>query len=375
MEYETPQFFRLIQYAEQADRDVVDMVSGNPDWPPPDSLRAGLRSYADGSPPSFQYPPSDGLQPLREEIAQRRGVDPTRVVVTNGAAEANHLALACGLEQFSGTDVVLLDPVYPYYPGRAAMLGANVTLVPVGRDGLPDGKALSEAVSQETAAIVINTPNNPLGVSYPRETLQMVAEIATDADSLLISDEVYDHFDYGGRFESCLSLDQDAYVVTNSFSKSLAVTGLRVGYGIFPPTTAPDPAGSLGDHARTRHLLTNVTGARPSQAAVLQALRETGPEYFESGRDRLRDRIDTFTNALSAVGADYTEPDGGFYVMARFDGFPGTTENVERLIDEGGVAGMPGDAFGDARSDWIRFSLTTDRIETAAERLQSFFPV
>ena len=182
---------------------------------------------------------------------------------------------------------------------------------------------------------------------------------------------MYDHFDYAGRFASALSVDSPNRVVTSGFSKSMAITGYRVGYAVFPD---PDgPTGALLDGARTRHMLTNIAGSRPAQAAVLHALEHTSPDYYESVRTRLRERIDTFTEALDTIGADYTEPEGAFYVLARFEGFPGTFENVEHLIDAGGVAGMPGEAFGDARADWIRFSLTTDRVGTATERLVDFF--
>jgi aspartate/methionine/tyrosine aminotransferase len=151
----------------------------------------------------------------------------------------------------------------------------------------------------------------------------------------------------------------------------MAITGFRVGYAVFPPEDGP--LGDLVKGARTRHMLTTVTGSRPAQYAVLQALRETPPEYYERNRERVRERIDTFTDALDAAGADYTEPGGAFYVMARFEEFPGTMANVERLIDEAGVAGMPGEAFGESRADWLRFALVTPRVEEAAERLVDFF--
>ena len=120
-------------------------------------------------------------------------------------------------------------------------------------------------------------------------------------------------------------------------------------------------------------MLTNVACSRPAQYAVLRALRETPPEYYRANRELVADRIGTFTAALDAAGADYVTPEGAFYVLARFDGYPGTLANVERLIDEAGVAGMPGDAFGESRTDWLRFALVTPRVETAAERLTEFF--
>ena len=125
--------------------------------------------------------------------------------------------------------------------------------------------------------------------------------------------------------------------------------------------------------AKTRHMLVNVAGSRPAQVAVLDALRETEPDYYESMRDRLRERIAAFTDALDAAGAEYTTPAGAFYVLARFDGFPGTLENVKTLVDEAGVAGMPGDAFGETREEWMRFALVTPRATEAAERLADYF--
>ncbi len=365
MDYQEPLFFRVMQYAAAADRDVIDMVSGNPDWGSPPALAEGLREYAELGGSAFQYPPSEGLRELREEIAARRDVDVEQVIVTVGAGEANYLAFACALDRGAGDEVVLTDPVYPYYPGKTRMLGGRATYVRAEPDGSLDPDRVREAASEETACIVVNTPNNPTGAVYGAETMAELVDIAESVDALLISDEVYDHFDYGGRFASALAVDSAHRVVTNSFSKSMAITGFRVGYAVFPP--------SLVGGARTRHMLTNVTGSRPAQHAVLHALRHTEPGYFAATRDLLADRLAAFTDALDAAGAEYTTPEGAFYVLCRFEGFPGTLENVERLIDEAGVAGMPGETFGEVRADWIRFALVTPRAEAAAERLAEQF--
>jgi aspartate/methionine/tyrosine aminotransferase len=365
MEYETPLFFRVMEYADAADRDVVDMVSGNPDWEPPEPLREGLREYADLEPDRFQYPPSEGLLELREEIAARRGVDADQIVITNGAGEANYLAMARALERDSGNEILLTDPVYPYYPGKTTMLGGTQSYVATDDEGQLDPEDVRAAASEETAAIVVNTPNNPTGAVYPAETMRELVAIAEAHDAILISDEVYDHYDLSGDFASALETDSAHRIVTNAFSKSMAITGVRVGYAIFPP--------ELVANAKSRHMLVNVATTRPGQYAVLQALRETGPDYYERNRTHLRERVETFTEALDAAGAAYTRPAGSFYVMARFDGYPGTLANVERLIDEAGVAGMPGEAFGDSRTEWLRFALVTPRVEEAAERLATYF--
>ncbi|MWV39173.1 pyridoxal phosphate-dependent aminotransferase [Natrialba sp. INN-245] len=365
MEYETPLFFQVMKYASRADGDVIDMVSGNPDWEPPEALRDGLHEYADLEPAAFQYPPSDGLLELREEIAARRGVETEQVVVTNGAGEANYLAMARALERDRGEDVILTDPVYPYYPGKTTMLGGTQQFVATDDEGQLDPADVRAAASDETAAIVVNSPNNPTGAVYPAETVRELVAIAEEYDALLISDEVYDHFDLSGEFASALSVDSEHRIVTNAFSKSLAITGFRVGYAIFPP--------EFVENARSRHMLVNVAGSRPSQYAVLNALRETDPDYYERNRELLRERVDAFTDALEEAGAEYTTPKGAFYVMARFEGYPGTLENVFELIDEAGVAGMPGEAFGDSRTEWLRFALVTPRVEEAAERLATRF--
>ena len=367
MDYEKPLFFRVMRYAAEADRDVIDMVSGNPDWKPPAALREGLREYAGLDVSSFQYPPSDGLEGLREEIAARRQVPMESVIVTNGTGEANYLAMAEALDRGagSGNEVLLTDPVYPYYPGKTSLLGGEAAYVPVAEDGRLDPGAVRERASEATAAIVVNTPNNPTGAVYGETTMRELVAIVEEHDAILVSDEVYDHFDYSGRFESALAVDSEHRVVTGGFSKSMAITGFRVGYAILPP--------ELAEGARTRHMLVNVAGSRPAQYAVLRALQETDPDYYEATRAMLTERLDAFTDALGEAGAAYTRPDGSFYVLARFDGFPGTMDNVERLIDEAGVAGMPGDAFGSTREDWIRFALVTPRAMEAADRLAEYF--
>ncbi len=365
-DYDRPLFFHMMEYAAAADRDVVDMVSGNPDWAAPEALREGLREYAGADVDAFQYPPSEGLRALREAIASRRGVDVDRVVVTNGAGEANYLAMACALEALAGGEVLLTDPVYPYYQGRTRMLGATPRFVAADPDGTLDPDAVRAAAGDGTAAIVVNSPNNPTGAVYGRDVKRELVAIAEEYDALLVSDEVYDHFVFeDGAFASALEFDSDRVAVTNSFSKSMAITGFRVGYAVVPDR--------LVDAVRTRHMLVNVAGSRPAQHAVLRALRETPAEYYERNRRLLAERIDAFCAALDEAGAEYTRPRGSFYVMARFDGYPGTLANAERLVDGAGVAGMPGEAFGESREAWLRFALVTPRAEAAADRLASYF--
>lgn len=365
MEYEEPKFFHVMGYVGDAEHDVVNMASGNPDWEPPEALREGLEEYARFDSDRFQYPPSDGTPALKAEIADRREVDPERIVITNGTGEANYLGMAAALERDAGDEVLLTDPVYPYYPGKTKILGGDATFVPAERDGSLSVDAYQNAISDETALVMLNTPNNPTGAVYDHDNIRKIVELCEDHDALAVVDEVYDHFDLSGTFESALTIDSDHRVVTSGFSKSLAVTGFRVGYAIVPEQFA--------ENAKARHMLVNVATTRPGQHAVLRGLQGADAAYYEGARELIRERIDTFTHALDAAGAEYTRPEGSFYVMARFEGYPGTMANVERLIDEAGVAGMPGAGFGEAYSDWLRFALVTPRVDEAANRLTEFF--
>lgn len=366
MEYEAPVFFDLMDYVAGAEHDVIDMVSGNPDWGSPPGIKQGLQEYAELGGEAYQYPPTEGLRALREAVADRRNVAVEQIVITVGGGEANYLAIAAGLECHSGNTVVLTDPVYPYYPGKVSMLGGSVRFIEAERDGSLSPARFAEVVDDSVAVIVVNSPNNPTGAVYEEETMETVVREAEEHDAIVVSDEAYDHLVLSGSFASVLGVDSEHRILTTSFSKTLAITGFRVGYAVFP-------TGEMARLARDRHMLTVTAGVRPSQYAVLTALESTSLGYFEDTRSLLRERVAEFGESLGAVGGEYSLPDGGFYVMVKFPGFPGTMENVKRLIDEAGVAGMPGNAFGDSRAEWIRFALVSDRVSEAGERLETFF--
>jgi aspartate/methionine/tyrosine aminotransferase len=365
MDYEEPLFFQVMSYASRSEEDVIDMVSGSPDWDAPPAIADGLREYADLGGKDFQYPPSRGMADLRAAIARRHDVDVDQVLITNGAGEANYLAIAEALHRGAGSEAILTDPVYPYYPGKVNMEGGSQVFVPVDADGSLDPASVREVASNETACIVVNTPNNPTGAVYDGDTMEELVEIAADYDAMLISDEVYSDFDYTGPFTSALEVPSEHRIVTRSFSKTFAITGFRIGYLIVPD--------ALTDRVATRHMLINVSISRPAQYAVINALESTDSSYFDANRKLVADRIDTFVEALEEMGARYDRPDGAFYVMVNIPGFDATLKNVLTLIDETGVGGMPGYGFGRAREGWIRFAMVTPRVREAADRLIDYF--
>jgi aspartate/methionine/tyrosine aminotransferase len=360
--------FEAVQRAaSEADRDVVDLVGGSPDWEPPQALRDGLAAYATGVAERFDYPPIAGLPELRAWIATHHGVDREHVLVTTGASEANFLAAATALVENEGDTVVVPDPAYPYYGDRARLLGGTVRRLQVGPTGNLDPDDVQD-VGADTAAVVLNTPNNPTGAVYDAATMAGVADAVDGIDATLISDEVYAPFDRSGRFTSARTVTGES-VLVGGFSKSLAVTGFRIGYGVFPP--------ELLETARRYHRLCTLTASRPAQVAVLAALETLGDDeslddLVSQHRRRLAERAETLSDALVAGGADVVTPEGGFYLLADLPGVPGTVPGVRALIEASGVAGMPGAVFGETTTGHVRFSLASPRVETAARRLREW---
>jgi len=276
--------------------------------------------------------------------------------------------VAATLDATAGDVVLVPDPAYPYYGNRVRLLGGSVRRISLGPPGVLDRDALAD-VDDSVAAVAINTPNNPTGAVYDAATMAGVAEAAERVDAHLISDEVYAPFDRSGWFTSARTVTQDS-VLVGGFSKSLAVTGLRVGYGVFPP--------ALLETARRYHRLCTLTASRPAQSAVLATLESLndGQELHDlvsDHRDRLAERTGTLREALAVGGAGVVAPDGGFYVLADLPDVPGTVDGVRTLIDRAGVAAMPGSVFGETTAGHVRFSLVSPRVETAARRLQEWF--
>jgi aspartate/methionine/tyrosine aminotransferase len=361
-----PTIVDVQRWAARADRDVIGMVSGQPDWDPPEALRDGLREAAGAAADEFQYPPPRGIAPLREALAASHGpgADPDRLTVTCGTVEANQLTTALAFERDAGDVALVPDPAYPYYAARVRMLGGELRRVPVGEDGRLDPERLRAAADDDVGLVVLNSPNNPTGAVYPPETVRAAVGIAEAHDAVCLSDEVYGRLDRSGRFASALAVDSEHAVVTGSVSKSMAATGLRIGYAVVPDRW--EPATTM------RHVLTAISASRPAQVATLRALESTDDAYYRAVRERLDDRAERMVAGLEAVGADYVDPEGAMYVFARLPGVPGTPGNTRRLVEEGGVAAMPGAAFGSALDDWLRFSLTTPRVDAAVDRIRSF---
>jgi aspartate/methionine/tyrosine aminotransferase len=331
--------------------DVVALAVGEPDLPvAPHVLAAGSAAWlADDT----RYTANGGIPELRAAIAAKvrrdHGIDagPDQVWVTPGATEALYLALALILEP--GDEVLVPDPGYTTFWMAPRMQSA----VPVGyplspeHDFLPRIADLEARITPRTRAIVLNSPSNPLGVVLPGPLVEAVVALAARHDLWVVSDEVYEAFTYGLPHVSPASLDPARVLTVQSFSKTYALTGGRVGYLVTPPLP--------GDVLRTFQEAIVSCVNSPAQRAALAALE--GPQdAVVAAAAHYRENLRAATALLAERGIRYREPDGAFYLWV--DVSHATAGDVagwaERFLLERRVSVAPGSAFGASGEGWIR---------------------
>jgi aspartate/methionine/tyrosine aminotransferase len=335
--------------------DVIRLETGEPDFPtPPHVVEAAARAAADGF---TKYTANRGLLSLRETICAKLeernslAVDPQQVVVTTGGVTAVFEALAALVER--GEQILIPDPGWPNYRMTAAALEAEPVAYPLGRAaGLqPDLDALARLARHPRAkAIVINSPSNPTGAVWPRETLEGVLEIARERDLYVVSDEVYEEIVFEGEHFSPASVDDDGCVVTVfSFSKTYAMTGWRVGYAVGPP--------SIADLiAKAQEAIVGCASGVAQKAA--EAALTSPQDCVTEMRDAYRRRRDLAVAALHDGGCFVSEPHGAFYVLADV-ATDDSYEFARRLVADAGVAVAPGETFGRIGAGLVRISLAT----------------
>ncbi|MGP3536581.1 pyridoxal phosphate-dependent aminotransferase [Microbacterium sp. RD1] len=321
---------------------------------------AGAQGWTDGA---TRYTPNGGIRALREAIvgklARENGVDAAveQVLVTVGGTQALHQAMSLVLA--AGDDVLIPDPGYTTFAMNAAMLQARAVpyLLRPERAFTPDLDELERLVTPRTRAIIVNSPSNPLGITYSAELIAALVAFARRHDLWLISDEVYERFTWGAAHVSPASLDTDGRVLSVfSTSKTYAMTGVRVGWLVTPP--------GLEDAMLRAQEATVSCVDGPAQLAALEAL--TGPQdAVASASAHYAENLRAAVSVLDAGGFRYLEPSGAFYLwidMAHVAGGD-VAAWCEQLLDEQGVAVAPGSAFGASGEGWIRVCVASDRAE------------
>ncbi len=357
---------------------AVNLGQGFPDEDgPPAMLKAAQNAIAAGV---NQYPPGLGIAPLREAIAAQRnrhfGVDydpETEVLVTVGATEAIAAAVIGLVEP--GSEVLLIEPFYDSYSPVIAMAGAHRTSVPLvvdGRGFALDTDALRRAVTPRTRALIVNSPHNPTGMVLSGAELAAIAEIAVDADLLVITDEVYEHLVFDGRRHLPLATYPgmaERTITISSAAKMFNCTGWKIGWACGPMELI------AGVRAAKQYL--SYVGGAPFQPAVAQALN-TEEAWVAALRESLQAKRDRLGSALSELGFDVHDSSGTYFLCAdpRPLGYHDSTQFCAELPERAGVAAIPMSAFcgpgaHDAWNHLVRFAFCKrdDTLDEAIRRL------
>ena len=359
---------------EAQGREIVHLEIGEPDFDTPKHIvEAGIRALQEGY---THYGPTPGLPELREAIARNsrevRGIDtdPTHVVVTPGAKPIMFYVILALAEP--GVEVIYPNPGFPIYESMIRFSGA--TPVPMQlleeKNYHPDLEDLAGKITDRTRLIIINSPENPCGSALDREELETIANLVRErSDLYIMADEIYKDILYTGEHHSIAALPDmpERTIILDGFSKSYAMTGWRLGYGIMPEELVP--------HV-TRLAVNSVSCAASfSQRAAIAALDGPQDEVQAMAAEFARRRR-LITDGLRQIpGINCPEPEGAFYVFPsiRETGLS-SAEFEARAMNEAGVALLSGAAFGAFGEGYVRLSYANsqENIQKALESLDKF---
>ncbi len=338
--------------------EVIGLHVGEPSFPTPPHVLDGARRALDRG--ETRYVPNGGIPELRTALAKkvsvRNGITatPEQVIVSAGGMQAllNSMALIIT----AGDEVLIPDPGWPNFAMLVQMLQAVPVRYPLRPENrfLPDVADLEKAITGRTAAVIVNSPSNPLGSVIGAELAEALVGFAERHDLWLTSDECYDAITFDKEHVSPASVGgSDRVISCFSFSKTYAMTGMRVGYAVVPTAVAPVAA-------KLQEPMVACVNA-PAQWAALAALE--GPQdAVETMRSTYQERRDQAARLFDDFGVPYLRPEGAFYLWVDVRDRCGGSVSAWalRLLREQRVAVAPGTAFGPLGEGWVRLSLATD---------------
>jgi len=355
---------------ERRGREIIHLEIGEPDFETPEHIRAAAKRALDEG--ETRYGPSAGLPELREAIAahvaETRGipVSPDEVVVTPGAKPIMFFAILSLVNQ--GDEVIVPNPGFPIYESVVNFVGGVLVPIPLVEErgfGF-DLVELERRVSRKTKLIILNSPHNPTGGVLEEDELGRIAELARHYRVPILSDEIYREFLYDGTFASIATFPgmKELTILLDGFSKSYAMTGWRLGYGVMPRPLAEE---------MTRLIVNSVscTATFVQRAGIAALTGDQAPvrrmvSEFQRRRDLIVEGLRKFP------GVSCAQPRGAFYVFpnVRPLGLP-SREIARRLLDEAGVALLGGSAFGVYGEGHLRLSYaaSAEKIREALDRM------
>jgi aspartate aminotransferase len=339
---------------ESAPPNAVNLGLGEPDFDPPPAVVAALCNAVENG--GNHYGPSAGLSALRDRIAQRYcDRDPRtvreNVIITASGSEA---LMTTALTLYDpGDEVLVPNPGFALYGPHARLAGATPVPYPLleARRYQPDLDALERLVTPRTRAIVVNSPANPTGAMFPAATVEKIVAFAERHGLTIVSDEVYEEIVYEGTFASFWGRS-DRVVIVNSFSKTFAVTGWRLGFLVAPR--------SLAVELNKIHYHIMACPPTPAQVAILSGFASGNAATRAMVRE-FRARREIVDRLLRSIpGVHVVPPMGAFYAFPKVDWGPSATEVAQALLGRG-VITTPGDAFGSLGASHLRLSFAASR--------------
>ena len=354
-------------------KDVIALTVGQPDFVTPWHIRvSAIESLEKGK---TYYTSNSGTLELRTEIAaytaRRFGLtyDPKdEIIVTVGGSEAIDIAMRAIVNP--GDEVIVPQPSFVCYGPIASLAGGTpVFLETREKDCFKlTPEALRAAITPKTKLLVLPFPNNPTGAIMTAEDLEGIAEVLRGTDIMVLSDEIYCELTYGREHVSIAFLDgmRERTVIVNGFSKTYAMTGWRMGYTLAPR--------EISKQMLKIHQYAIMCAPTASQFAALEALRN-GDEDVAMMRAEYNRRRRYLVGGLRGMGIDCFQPEGAFYVYPNISRFGLSSEEFcQKLLYEGGVAIVPGTAFGDCDEGFARISYaySVEHIAKALDRIEKF---
>ena len=354
-------------------KSVIHLEIGEPDFDTPVHIREAAKKALDEG--WTHYGPTQGLPDLLEAIAQHisetRGIQvgPERVCVVPGAKPIMYFSMLALVDE--GDEVIYPNPSFPIYESMIRFCGGVPVPIPLREErGFSfDLDALRDGLSDKTKLLILNSPSNPTGGMLLEEDLAQIARMVQDRDLMILSDEIYSRIYYGAKPGSITAFPGmlEKTIILDGFSKTYAMTGWRLGYGVMPTW--------LVEQVDKLMVNSNSCTASFTQRAGIAAL--TGPQ---DDVDRMiaefRRRRDAFVAGLNTLpGFRCTAPEGAFYAFPNIRGTGWKSKPLaDALLDEAGVAALSGTAFGEYGEGYLRFSYANslENLMEAVERIGKF---
>lgn len=355
----------LASELEDSGEDVVDLSVGEPDFPTPQNIvDAGKEAMEEEH---TGYAPTNGIPQLRDAIETKlsqqglKQYSTESVIVTPGAKQALYETVQALVDR--GDEVALLDPAWVSYEPMVRMAGGTLTRIDLSPHEFqlePALDDLTDAVSDDTELLIVNSPSNPSGAVYTDAALRGVRDLAVEHNITVISDEIYEQITYGREVTSLGTLSgmEDRTVTINGFSKAYSMTGWRLGY-LAAPDDLIDQAGKLQSHSVT--CATNFV-----QHAGVEALRNTD-QAVEEMAIAFEERRDMLIELLADHGTEVSVPEGAFYMMVPVAESDETW--CEEALTDVQVATTPGNAFGTPGYVRVSYAASRERLQEGVERL------